>query len=265
MEKNMSNNMSKKLKKRFAWIFNGSRLLQTTCTTTSETRSRRWTLASIHLSMNCNSCCKNTMMPFQMLMKEKKNKEDTGGGGGGGDREGRTCPPASPASLSSFKKKKKKLLSNGYGFTSSSSSDNDEELGDIFSSEEYDNIWKEESETLLSSKSFSSDSSEFYQRSSSIANKKKNIYKHKISSSFYCQKVRKERLEENGFAVVKRSEDPYGDFKSSMVEMIVEKQIMFSEKELEKLLKSYLSLNSYHHHPVILRAFSDIWEALFVN
>ncbi|KAH7658274.1 Ovate protein family C-terminal protein [Dioscorea alata] len=260
MEKNKSNNMSKKLKKRFAWIFNGSRLLQTTCTTTLETRSRRWTLASIHFSMNCSSCCKNTKMPCQTLMKEKKIKEDTGGCG---DREGRTCPPASPASLPSSKKKKKLLLSNGYGFTSSSSSDNDEELADIFSSEEYGDIWKEELETLLSSKSFSSDSSEFYQRPSSIANKKKNIYKHKIP--FYGQKVRKERLEENDFAVVKRSEDPYGDFKSSMVEMIVEKQIMFSEEELEKLLKSYLLLNSYHHHPVILRAFSDIWEALFVN
>ncbi|XP_039143909.1 uncharacterized protein LOC120281026 [Dioscorea cayenensis subsp. rotundata] len=184
-----------------------------------------------HVATKGRLCdCAHKALGLSQAQRRRRSKRTLGGGGGGGggDREGRTCPPASPASL-------------------------------------YDNIWKEESETLLSSKSFSSDSSEFYQRSSSIANKKKNIYKHKISSSFYRQKVRKERLEENGFAVVKRSEDPYGDFKSSMVEMIVEKQIMFSEKELEKLLKSYLSLNSYHHHPVILRAFSDIWEALFVN
>ncbi|KAJ0962913.1 hypothetical protein J5N97_028035 [Dioscorea zingiberensis] len=199
-------------------------------------------------------------------------------------------------------KTKKKLLSNGYGFTTSSSSD-DEEFGGFFSSEEgdHDQQGKEESETLISSKSFSSDSSEFYQRPSSIAHRKKAInnkisyrqvtregyhqLKHNssISSREDQTKIKKkkkmrQRLAmdddndddgddekgENGFAVVKRSKDPYGDFRSSMVEMIVERQ-MFSGEELEKLLQSYLSLNSQHHHPIILRAFSDIWEALIIN
>lgn len=64
-----------------------------------------------------------------------------------------------------------------------------------------------------------------------------------------------------GFAVVKRSRDPYADFRSSMVEMIVGRQL-FAAPELERLLRSYLSLNAPRHHPVILQAFSDIWVVL---
>ncbi|BAD81511.1 unknown protein [Oryza sativa Japonica Group] len=64
-----------------------------------------------------------------------------------------------------------------------------------------------------------------------------------------------------GFAVVKRSRDPYADFRSSMVEMVVGRQL-FGAAELERLLRSYLSLNAPRHHPVILQAFSDIWVVL---
>ncbi|KAM4118123.1 hypothetical protein ACB094_02G176600 [Castanea mollissima] len=64
------------------------------------------------------------------------------------------------------------------------------------------------------------------------------------------------------FAVVKKSEDPYEDFKRSMMEMILEKQ-MFDEKDLEQLLHCFLSLNDREHHGVIVQAFSEIWEALF--
>ncbi|XP_057972293.1 transcription repressor OFP7 [Malania oleifera] len=64
------------------------------------------------------------------------------------------------------------------------------------------------------------------------------------------------------FAVVKRSEEPYEDFKRSMMDMILEKQ-MYEPQDLEQLLHCFLSLNSHHHHPFILAAFSDIWEALF--
>lgn len=64
------------------------------------------------------------------------------------------------------------------------------------------------------------------------------------------------------FAVVKKSEDPYEDFKRSMMEMILEKQ-MFEEKDLEQLLHCLLSLNSRHHHGVIVEAFTEIWNVLF--
>jgi uncharacterized protein (TIGR01568 family) len=46
-----------------------------------------------------------------------------------------------------------------------------------------------------------------------------------------------------------------------MVEMVVSRQ-MFGAAELERLLRSYLSLNAPRHHPVILQAFSDIWVVL---
>ncbi|XP_058081444.1 transcription repressor OFP7 [Magnolia sinica] len=64
------------------------------------------------------------------------------------------------------------------------------------------------------------------------------------------------------FAVVKRSDDPYGDFRRSMLEMILEKE-MYDKGDLEQLLHCFLSLNSQAHHRVIVEAFSEIWEILF--
>ncbi|XP_065847641.1 transcription repressor OFP7-like [Euphorbia lathyris] len=65
-------------------------------------------------------------------------------------------------------------------------------------------------------------------------------------------------------AVVKKSEDPYEDFKRSMLEMILEKQ-MFEGKDLEELLQCFLTLNSRKYHEVIVKAFSEIWEILFCD
>ncbi|KAF8100161.1 hypothetical protein N665_0230s0045 [Sinapis alba] len=65
-----------------------------------------------------------------------------------------------------------------------------------------------------------------------------------------------------GVAVVKRSEDPYEDFKGSMMEMIVEKN-MFEVAELEQLLSCFLTLNAKRHHRAIVKAFSEVWVALF--
>jgi uncharacterized protein (TIGR01568 family) len=70
-----------------------------------------------------------------------------------------------------------------------------------------------------------------------------------------------EQAVRRGLAVVKRSRDPYSDFRESMVEMIVGRQV-FGAAELERLLRSYLSLNAPRFHPVILQAFSDIWVVL---
>nr|XP_043608706.1 transcription repressor OFP7-like [Erigeron canadensis] len=64
------------------------------------------------------------------------------------------------------------------------------------------------------------------------------------------------------FAIVKKSEDPYDDFKKSMLEMIMEKQ-MYEESDLEQLLQCFLSLNSRFHHGVIVEAFSEIWDTMF--
>uniref|UniRef100_A0A2P2NPN3 Transcription repressor n=1 Tax=Rhizophora mucronata TaxID=61149 RepID=A0A2P2NPN3_RHIMU len=62
--------------------------------------------------------------------------------------------------------------------------------------------------------------------------------------------------------VVKNSQNPYEDFKRSMLEMILERQ-MFEDKDLEELLQCFLSLNKKQYHGVIVEAFSEIWEILF--
>ncbi|KAH6788416.1 ovate family protein 8 [Perilla frutescens var. frutescens] len=71
-----------------------------------------------------------------------------------------------------------------------------------------------------------------------------------------------ERHENRSFVVVKRSVDPYQDFKKSILEMILERGI-FEPKDLEQLLMSFLSLNSRMHHKAILKAFSEIWKEVF--
>ncbi|KAK4730316.1 hypothetical protein R3W88_023304 [Solanum pinnatisectum] len=69
------------------------------------------------------------------------------------------------------------------------------------------------------------------------------------------------RIEES-IAVEKNTNDPYSDFRTSMLEMIVEKQI-FGFKDLQKLLHCFLSLNSPSFHKIIFEVFSEICETLF--
>lgn len=64
------------------------------------------------------------------------------------------------------------------------------------------------------------------------------------------------------FAVVKKSEDPYEDFRLSMVEMILERQI-FGAVQLQELLQCFLALNSRQHHSVIVQVFLEIYATLF--
>ncbi|CAO2194290.1 unnamed protein product [Urochloa humidicola] len=195
---------------------------------------------------------------------------------------------------SSSDKMKMKLLSNPYGFTTS-----DDEDTDVFSSDADDLAARRKKLTdsaettfLCSSRSFSSDSSEFYTTTTKKKNKKHNKspaaasikpppppkqrppkggrrHRSRVAASGGCDTcgVRDgfrpvvcaaEEQVRRGFAVVKRSRDPYADFRASMVEMIVGRQL-FGAPDMERLLRSYLSLNAPRHHPVILQAFSDIW------
>ncbi|KAL3505287.1 hypothetical protein ACH5RR_035128 [Cinchona calisaya] len=66
----------------------------------------------------------------------------------------------------------------------------------------------------------------------------------------------------DSYAIMKKSADPLDDFKMSMLEMIIEKQITEAE-DLEKLLMCFLSLNSKEHHAVIVAAFTEVWDELF--
>ncbi|KAI5680528.1 hypothetical protein M9H77_01755 [Catharanthus roseus] len=144
-----------------------------------------------------------------------------------------------------------------------SSSDDDENHAVLQEEEEED-----DRTTLFSSRSLSSDSSESFRRTnSSKFIKTRRRRRRKNNKELLGDPKIEEEEEEEGkmkdsLAVVKSSRDPYSDFRRSMVEMIIEKQI-FSDKGLENLLHCFLCLNSYNHHKVIIQVFTEIWETLF--
>ncbi|KAG6522675.1 transcription repressor OFP8-like [Zingiber officinale] len=73
-------------------------------------------------------------------------------------------------------------------------------------------------------------------------------------------KIKQEgRAARESVAVVKETSEPYYEFKESMVQMIVEKE-MYGWDDLNDLLHRFLSLNSPRHHHLILRAFADLWR-----
>ncbi|XP_022144998.1 transcription repressor OFP8 [Momordica charantia] len=182
---------------------------------------------------------------------------------------GRTCPPASPISppkpFSEFaekatdrkKTKKKKKKKKTKQRKESPSSAVESNFGGTwwYSSDDED---EDETETLFSSKSRSSDSSASHRRRKS---RRRRSGGGRQSRGMGVLPLNGGKVKDS-FAVVKKSSDPYNDFRSSMLEMIVEKQI-FCVKDLEQLLQCFLSLNSHHHHRVILEVFTEIWEALF--
>ncbi|RZC78564.1 hypothetical protein C5167_002795 [Papaver somniferum] len=63
-------------------------------------------------------------------------------------------------------------------------------------------------------------------------------------------------------AIEKDSDDPYVDFRHSMLQMILEKQI-YSRDDLRELLQCFLSLNSPYHHEIIIQVFTEIWNGVF--
>ncbi|XP_014518690.1 transcription repressor OFP5 [Vigna radiata var. radiata] len=60
------------------------------------------------------------------------------------------------------------------------------------------------------------------------------------------------------FAVIKSSIDPMQDFRDSMIEMIIENQIIQPE-EMEDLLVCYLTLNADEYHDLIIKVFRKVW------
>ncbi|KAG8078567.1 hypothetical protein GUJ93_ZPchr0007g5955 [Zizania palustris] len=66
------------------------------------------------------------------------------------------------------------------------------------------------------------------------------------------------RVAHESVAVAVESSEPYDDFRESMVQMVVEKEI-YAWDDLNDLLHQFLSLNSPRHHPLILHAFADLW------
>ncbi|KAJ0745451.1 putative transcription factor OFP family [Helianthus annuus] len=138
---------------------------------------------------------------------------------------------------------------------------------DCCSSDEDDEIDNEDEDqaTLFSSRSFSSDSSVSYRKNRARRKKVKN------SGGGGCKDMKATevvpitgscKMVKDSVAVVKKSNDPHEDFRVSMLEMIVERQIL-GVKDLEDLLECFLSLNSEEHHEVICEVFGEIWETLF--
>ncbi|XP_024982972.1 transcription repressor OFP3-like [Cynara cardunculus var. scolymus] len=65
----------------------------------------------------------------------------------------------------------------------------------------------------------------------------------------------------DSFAIVKTSYNPQKDFRESMTEMIMEKQLKKRE-ELEELLACYLTLNCDGFHDLIVNVFRQVWFEL---
>ncbi|XP_076911263.1 uncharacterized protein LOC143569175 [Bidens hawaiensis] len=76
-----------------------------------------------------------------------------------------------------------------------------------------------------------------------------------------CVNVVKPKGATGVVAVAKDSSDPYEDFRVSMVDMIVEKEL-FGVEELENLVECFIKLNDEEHHKVIFEVFAEIWEVL---
>ncbi|GER29028.1 ovate family protein [Striga asiatica] len=62
-------------------------------------------------------------------------------------------------------------------------------------------------------------------------------------------------------AVEKESEDPYLDFRQSMLQMIIENEI-YAKEDLKELLNCFLHLNAPYYHGTIVRAFTEIWNGV---
>nr|GMD21366.1 transcription repressor OFP6 [Ipomoea batatas] len=60
-------------------------------------------------------------------------------------------------------------------------------------------------------------------------------------------------------AVVKESDDPCGDFRQSMLQMIQKKSIQ-SQEDLQELLKCFLLMNPPSLHDIIVQAFTNILD-----
>ncbi|XP_076888410.1 uncharacterized protein LOC143538833 [Bidens hawaiensis] len=68
-------------------------------------------------------------------------------------------------------------------------------------------------------------------------------------------------LGSNCLAVEKDSTDPYVDFRDSMLQMIMEKEIC-GKDDLRELLNCFLQLNSPSYHPIIVGAFTEVCNNL---
>ncbi|KAM0833763.1 hypothetical protein ACQ4PT_064069 [Festuca glaucescens] len=196
--------------------------------------------------------------------------------------EGRKCPPSSPfavAPLPPPRWTKERASSTTRRLSTHSSRSR------LLSSSSSDD--EHSSRNLFSSRSFSSDSSDFYncprKNTNTSTRARASVSgppcrappagprRGASQSCRYSFELPRgstaSAATDGGFAVVKRSADPYEDFRRSMEEMIAGwpeggNGLQGEEQDAEGLLETYLVLNSPRHYPAILAAFADVRETL---
>ncbi|XP_031122856.1 transcription repressor OFP7-like [Ipomoea triloba] len=180
--------------------------------------------------------------------------------------QGRRCPPVTPISVVDSHLEVSNNSSNG-GWFSSEEAEQEEEDDDTFFS--------------LSSRCFTLHPKTPRRRlddlSSSASDKEPETAKTDLQVEFdyYYRRRRTSRAgrkkrkgkmrSEMGYydAIIEKSTtDPYNDFRTSMVEMIVANQI-FGAQDLQRLLHCFLSFNSSYFHRIIVEVFSEIIQTLF--
>ena len=233
----------------------------------------------------------------------KAERRSTAAAGGmphetGGEWEGRKCPPSSPfvahhlPPLPPVARWKERASTNTNTSSRRLSTHSSRRL---VSSSSSDDEYDDDSRNLFSSRSFSSDSSDFYNcprkntttatrarasvsgpcRAPPPASARRRGASQSCRYSFELPRgSTASAATDGGFAVVKRSADPYEDFRKSMQEMIAEWPAGAGggdgndggegdDHSAERLLETYLVLNSPRHYPAILAAFADVRETLF--
>ncbi|KAG8077815.1 hypothetical protein GUJ93_ZPchr0007g4877 [Zizania palustris] len=245
----------------------------------------------VHISIDCagrrsvDVADPSLLTPLDVKAKKLERRlPETGLPYETGEWEGRKCPPSTPFAaapplpLLPLPRWKERPSISSRRLSAHSSRK-------LMSSSSSDDEYDEDSRNLFSSRSFSSDSSDFY-------NCPRKTIKARASVSGPCrappassrrgtsQSCRysfelprgstASAATDGGFAVVKRSSDPYEDFRKSMEEMIAEGKARGDgngdgdgELSTERLLETYLVLNSPRHYPAILAAFADVRETLF--
>ncbi|CAO2171354.1 unnamed protein product [Urochloa humidicola] len=255
----------------------------------------------VHITIDCAGrrsvdAADPSLLPLPPLdASGRKAAGNEGAGGGGGDWEGRKCPPSSPfvahlpplPPVARWKERAAGVGSSSRRLSAHSS----RRL--LVSSSSSDDEYDDDSRNLFSSRSFSSDSSDFYncprkststtttsRARASVSGPPSRGAAHggggpaRRGASQSCRYSFElprgssaSAATDGGFAVVKRSADPYEDFRKSMQEMIAEWPATGDggegeEHSAERLLETYLVLNSPRHYPAILAAFADVRETL---
>jgi uncharacterized protein (TIGR01568 family) len=236
----------------------------------------------VHITIDCAGrrsvdAADPSLLPFAPLddgRKVERRLTETGLPYETGEWEGRKCPPSSPfvAHLPPVARWRERAQSSSSRRLPTHSSSRRSRMASSSSSDD------EDTRNIFSSRSFSSDSSDFY---NCLPGKNATTtLKARASVSGPCRAPsrrgasqscrysfelprRSAASADGGFAVVKRSDDPYQDFRKSMQEMIAEWDGEGDHRGADRLLETYLVLNSPRHYPAIVAAFADVRETFF--